>query len=545
MLYLTLNGNQLKNMLLGGASVLSDNVTIVNELNVFPVPDGDTGYNMLKTIEGGIKKITNLENETVSLVASSFGEGSLLGARGNSGVILSMFFKGLAKGLEGLTEITVCDLKSACSLAVEYAYSAVEKPVEGTILTVFKESVNYANNTTTEDVGIDGYFAVLLESAKKTLAETKYILPILTESNVVDSGGAGFVYILEGFLKSLTGEDVAYSIEELGEEVEELDLSLFTRDSVMEYGYCTEFILRLQTSKTDVETFDTQVLIDFFKETGADSIVCVKSYDAVKVHVHTLTPGVILNKCQEYGEFLTLKVENMTLQHNETKKATPKKKVAVVAVASGKGVIDLFCELGADSIVDGGQTANPAAIDFINAFEEVNAENIIVLPNNSNVILSATQAGRMFEGSNVIVIPTKSIQQGYVALSLLNTSVDDLKEHASEIEEMLEDVTSIDVTYAVRTASINGKNVYKGWYMAISNGDLLSSGEGKIEVTIKAIQNVSDIEDKEIITIFIGADVTDEEMEILEDELSACFPDQEVVLKNGGQDVYSFLITIE
>ena len=303
--------------------------------------------------------------------------------------------------------------------------------------------------------------------------------------------------------------------------------------------------LYYEVNRHGIEPVDVTVIRDELKSIGGDSIVTYSDGDIVKVHVHTLTPGVALNVCQKYGEFLHLKIENMTLQHNETKKSAPKKKVAVVAVANGKGLIDLFTDLGADAIVDGGQTSNPAAIDFLNAFEEVNAENIIVLTNNSNGILSATQASRMFEGSNVYVIPTKSMQQGYVALSLLNTSVDDIEEHIGEIEEMLSDVTSIDVTYAVRTASINGKTVHKGWFMAISNGDLLASGEGKIEVAVKSIQNVPDIEDKEIITVFIGADVTDEEKEILEDELMASFPDQEITLLDGGQEVYSFLITIE
>ncbi|MBR6736890.1 MAG: DAK2 domain-containing protein [Clostridia bacterium] len=545
MAYLSINGNYFKNMLAGGAQALTENVNVVNELNVFPVPDGDTGYNMLKTLEGGIKKIVNLQDQTISRVISAFAEGSLLGARGNSGVILSMFFKGLAKGLEGVVELSVSDLKSALQTAVEYAYSAVEKPVEGTILTVFKDSATYANENAPEDVGIDGYLGILLESANKTLAKTKYMLPALTEADVVDSGGAGYVYILEGFIKALTGEEIAYTLGDLHEETEEIDLSLFTRDSVMEYGYCTEFILRLQTLKTNVDSFNVQTLIDYFKEIGGDSIVCVKSGDAVKVHVHTFTPGLVLSKCQEYGEFLTLKIENMTLQHNETKTSAPKKRVAVVAVANGNGVKDLFLELGADAIVEGGQTSNPSASDFIKAFNEVNAENIIVLPNNSNVILSACQASKMFESANVMVIPTKTIQQGYVSLSLINTSLDDLSAHVEEIKESLLEVTSIDVTYAVRNASINGKTILKGDYMAISSSDILSTDKDKVKTAVLAIKNAPDIDLKEIITVFIGKDVTETEKENFQEEVENAFPDHELVVYEGGQEVYSFLICIE
>lgn len=541
----TINGNQLKNMLLASASALSQNVELVNELNVFPVPDGDTGFNMLKTLEGGIRKIANFEKEPVSKVINAFGEGSLLGARGNSGVILSMFFKGLAKGLENAQEITVSDLKFAFEKAVESAYSAVEKPVEGTILTVFKESTNYANENASEDVGVDGYLSILYESANKTLIKTKYMLPALTEADVVDSGGAGYIYVLEGFIKALTGEEVSYSLNDLEEKSEEIDLSLFTSDSVMEYGYCTEFILRLQSTKVNVLEFSEQILIDYLKEIGGDSIVCVKSGDAVKIHVHTFTPGLVLTKFQQYGEFLTLKIENMTLQHNETQKQTPKKKVAVVAVANGTGVTELFKNLGADYVVNGGQTSNPSANDFIKAFGEVNAENIIVLPNNSNVILSATQSANMFKGSHVIVVPTKTIQQGYVALSLLNTSVDDIDKHVEEIKDMLLEVTSIDVTYAVRNATIGGKTVIKNNFMGISHGELLATCEDKVNTAINSIKSTEDIEDKEIITVFIGNDVTESEKERFEEEVSVAFPDQELVVYDGGQDVYSFLIAIE
>lgn len=540
-----IDASTLKSMLIAGANELNSNIKIVNELNVFPVPDGDTGFNMLKTVEGGVHKIVDYDGDSVAELSQLFASGSLLGARGNSGVILSQMFKGIANGLQGLQYATVAQLKHAFKEGITCSYSAVQNPVEGTILTVFRMATEYACANVSDDASVEEFIRVQVEEASKVLVQTKEMLPVLKEADVVDSGGAGYVYIADGWLKMLTGEEVAVTFDATEEETTSIDLSLFTSDSELTYGYCTEFLLRLQKSKVDVESFDEKVIVSELENLGGDSIVAFKTEDIVKIHVHTKTPGEALNVCQRYGEFLTLKVENMTLQHNEVKKKTPMKKVGVVAVASGDGFKEIFTDLGADVIVDGGQTANPSAQDFISAYDEVNSENILVLPNNSNVILTALQSAKMYENANIFVINTKTLQQGYVALSLINTGADDFSEHVSEIEEMLSDVVGIDVTYAVRNATVDGKSVKQGDFMGISGKKLLATAQDKVTASIKSVKAVEDIDEKELLTVFIGSDVTDKEREAFEEQIAQEFPDLEYTPYEGGQDVYSFLICIE
>ncbi len=541
-----LDSKTLKNMLIAGANELSANIKIVNELNVFPVPDGDTGFNMLKTVEGGIKNISAIENASVFELASSFSRGALLGARGNSGVILSQFFKGLEIGFQGLQTASVKDLKNAFSSAVKFAYQSVQNPVEGTILTVLRVATEYAVNTVSDDANVEEFFSAHINQASKTLIETKEMLPVLKESDVVDSGGAGYLYIIEGWYKVLTGEEISITFDSVDQETtSSVDLSLFTSDDVLTYGYCTEFLLRLQNSKVDISSFDEKVIVSELESLGGDSIVAFKTGDIVKIHVHVLSPGNVLNVCQKYGEFLTLKIENMTLQHNEVKKKTPSKKVGVVTVASGEGLIEYFKELGADAVINGGQTANPSIEDFIKAFDNVNAQNVLVLPNNSNVILTALQSAKMYQNANVFVINTKTIQQGYVALSLINTEAEDLSLHVSEIEDMLNCVTSIDVTYAVRNSSVDGVSVIKGDFMGISGKHLLATSHDKVTTAIKAIKAVPTLDDKELLTVFIGKDVSSDERDRLESLIAENFPDLEYSPYDGGQDVYSFLICLE
>lgn len=541
-----LDSKTFKNMLIAGANELNANIKIVNELNVFPVPDGDTGFNMLKTVEGGIKNISATEIATLSELASSFSRGALLGARGNSGVILSQIFKGIELGFQGLETASVKDLKNAFLSGVKLAYSSVQNPIEGTILTVFRVATEYAINTVSDNASIEEFFSAHINQASKTLIETKEMLPVLKESDVVDSGGAGYLYILEGWYKLLTGEEIAIAFDNLDEETTSyVDLSLFSSSDILTYGYCTEFLLRLQNSKVDVSSFDEKTIVDELESLGGDSIVAFKTGDIVKVHVHICSPGNVLNACQKYGEFLTLKIENMTLQHNEAKKKTPPKKVAVVTVASGEGLIELFRELGADEVINGGQTANPSTQDFIKAFDSVNAQNILVLPNNSNVILTALQSAKIYQNSNVYVVNTKSIQQGYVALSLINVEAEDLSIHVSEIEDMLNCVTSIDVTYAVRNSTVDGVSVIKGDFMGISGKRLLATSPDKVITAIKAIKCVETLNDKELLTVFIGGDVTTDERDALESLIAENFSDLEYCPYDGDQDVYSFLICLE
>ena len=540
-----INAQTFKSMLIAGANELNANIKIVNELNVFPVPDGDTGFNMLKTVEGGILKINDYQGDSVSEVASLFASGALLGARGNSGVILSQMFKGIANGLKGVIDASIADMKRAFNEGIKCSYSAVQNPVEGTILTVFRMATEYVCANVSDDASVEEFIKVYFENASKVLVQTKEMLPVLKESDVVDSGGAGYVYIVDGWLKMLTDEEIAVTFDAPDDETSSVDLSLFTSDSVLTYGYCTEFLLRLQNSKVDVESFDEKIIVSELESLGGDSIVAFKTEDIIKIHVHIKTPGDVLNVCQRFGEFLTLKIENMTLQHNEVKKKTPSKKVGVVAVASGDGFKELFSELGADVIVDGGQTANPSTQDFIRAFDEANAESILVLPNNSNVILTALQSAKMYDSAKVYVVSTKTLQQGYVALSLVNTEAEDLSQHVEEIEEMLDGVVGIDVTYAVRNATVDGKAVKQGDFMGISGKSLLSTAVDKVTAGISAIKAVSDLDDKELLTVFIGADVTDDEREAFEESVAKEFPFLEYTPYDGGQEVYSFLICIE
>lgn len=543
-----IDGLKLKNMLLGGIVALKNNADTVNDLNVFPVPDGDTGYNMLKTLEGGVNELAKQQVETVFEVMNAFSKGALLGARGNSGVILSQIVKGWQLGFENQTEVTLENLKNAFEKGVETSYKAVEKPVEGTILTVYREATEYAVSKITNDTSVEEFLKNHYEQALKTLAKTKEILPVLAEADVIDSGGAGYTYFIEGVLRALTGEEVSLTVDDFGtSKQEEINLDLFTRDSEMVYGYCTEFILRLQTKKVNVEEFDIAVITDYLKSIGGNSIVAYKMGDVVKVHVHTLTPGLILTKCQEYGEFLTLKIENMTLQHNEvTEKKVEKKhkKVAVVAVVSGSGMKQIFEELGADAVIDGGQTSNPSSGDFVKAFESLNADNIIVLPNNSNVFLSAKQAEDIYKDAKIYVVHTKTMQQGYVAMSVFNEN-EDVEMQLNDINGAISGVDSIEVTYAIRNATVNGVTVQKDEFMAICDGELSATGKNAVEAVVNALKNHEDIENKELLTLFTGEDATKKEIDELLDILEEEFPDLECVTYEGGQKVYKFLISLE
>lgn len=541
-----LNVSSLKDMLIGGAANLKNYVAEINELNVFPVPDGDTGLNMSKTIEGGVAKIKGGEFNSVNELFEEFVHGALFSARGNSGVILSQIFKGIQVGVSKLDVVNAVGFAHAFEEGVKYSYSAVDCPVEGTILTVFREATECAVKNVTEETSIEDFLKTYIEQAVKTLAKTKDILPQLKEAGVIDSGGAGYLRIVEGFYKALTGEEIAVTVDDVYEPQQELDFSAFTRDSVMVYGYCTELIIRLQTAKTDVDNFDVNLIKDELKALGGDSIVAYVDGDVVKVHVHTLNPGNVLNVCQKYGEFLHLKIENMTLQHEETiaTKTEEKKNIAVVTVANGDGLINLFKQLGADGVVNGGQTGNPAAGDFIKVFDTISAENIIVLPNNGNIILAAEQAAELYDKAKVTVIPTKTMQQGYCALSVVSDceAFDDL---VSDIKAVISGVTSYEVTYAVRDAIVNGVEVKKDEFMCISDGKLVSAGYTKVNVLMEALANTEEIEDKEILTVFYGKNLSDNEKNRFRNAVEENYPDLELIEYDGGQDVYSFLAAVE
>ena len=399
---LKMDGQLFKLVVTNGAANLRANYKTVDALNVFPVPDGDTGTNMRMTIEAGAHEISDFKEKSVYEMAKKLSRGMLMGARGNSGVILSQLFRGIYKGLSGYEEVNAVELADAFLAGVDQGYHAVLKPVEGTILTVARESATVARQKVTKDSTIEEFFAFLIEEAKASLERTPDLLPVLKEAGVIDSGGAGYIYVIEGMAKALNGEIITEDTPTVTSTVKRGN---FNAHSELTYGYCTEFILQLQYSKVDVNSFSVSSITDYLTTIG-DSIVALKDEDIVKIHVHTKKPGDVLNFCQQFGEYLTIKIENMSVQHSDgpviaeeqeqcncpecvemRKNATPKK-FAIVSVATGTGLINIFKEMGVDYVVEGGQSMNPAAEDFTKGFDQLNAQNIIVFPNNSNIVFS-------------------------------------------------------------------------------------------------------------------------------------------------------------
>ena len=545
----TIDGKFYVKMLYGGAAMLALHIKELNALNVFPVADGDTGTNMLKTIEGGLSAIEKKDAENIGELSKIFSRGILLSARGNSGVILSQIFAGINEVLEEKETVNVLTLANAYVHGIEKSYSAVQNPTEGTILTVFRESTEYAAASMNENSTIEDFFRLHIEEAKRSLEKTKEILPALAEADVVDSGAAGYLYIAEGMSQALSGKEICYELSEQRTE-SAINIDSFTRDSVLEYGYCTEFLLRLTTSKVDPDTFEISQILSILNDMGGNSIVAYKDNDIVKVHVHTFSPGEILAKMQSFGEFLTVKIENMNLGHTENepqnKKAKVKKDFAVVTVAQGDGMSALFTQMGADKIVLGGQSANPSIEDFVEAFKECNAKDIIVLPNNKNIVLAAEQAAELYSDSNVTVhvLKTKNIAQGYAALSVITPGIKDINALISSAQRAASDVIDGEITCAVRDVIIDGQNISTGDYIAISEGSIVSVCDTPEDAVLSMLEN-ADIDLCEIITLFVGNNVTDEKRVELTERLKEIYDEFEIVVYIGGQEVYDYLVAIE
>lgn len=558
-----IDGEQFKNLVAFGAKNLRLNYEEVDNLNVFPVPDGDTGTNMCRTIENGVNAISSIESKNVGDIAKPLSSGMLLGARGNSGVILSQIFRGICKGLSGKKEISVQELAAAYSLGVKQAYGAVVTPVEGTILTVFREATEFANKKVTEDSTINDYYHYHLEQAEKTLSKTMDLLPVLKEAGVIDSGGAGYVYIVKGMVKYLEGIDINVDLPDEKKVSEhgdvtapvQIDFDAFGPDDILEYGYCTEFILRLQSSKVDIENFDIQTIIDVLNgdDIKGDSIVALCDDSIVKVHVHTKNPGKVLDHMRDYGEFLTTKIENMALQHNEAigdealeqKRKREHKKYAVVAVAQGDGVKEQFEAFGVDIIVSGGQSMNPSTEDFLSAFKELDAENIIVFPNNKNIVMAAKQAAKLYKGAHVEIVLSTSIPQCYSALTMLDFSSDDLTLILGNFNEAIRNVTSGELTTSIRNTYLNSLPIRKGDYIGILDGKLVACNRNKITCFIQMIRKVKKLKEKQVLTIICGENVTEEEKDKLLKTIETKFPFLEVGAVFGGQKVYDYLFAIE
>ena len=545
-----IDGKTLKNMLTGGVESLLRSVDVINDLNVFPVPDGDTGTNMVKTLEGGLAAITSLTDEGVDFVMEKFSRGLLLGARGNSGVILSQIFAGIKEGLAGVDSANATQLAEAYLCGIKKSYSAVSNPTEGTILTVFRESAEYAKNNITGTSSIEDFYKLHIEEAARSLERTQQILPVLKEAGVVDSGGAGYLKIAVGMYQTLTGEFDLFDYEFGGEEkTGEVDFDRFTSESVMERGYCTEFLLRLTRAKCSPEDFNVAELIAGLEKIG-NSIVAYKEGDIVKVHVHTLTPNVPLGEALKYGEFLTVKIENMELGHSDTErlkaeKQKPKRKFSVLTVAKGEGLCSLFTDMGADFIISGGQTDNPSTEEFLNAFAEYDAEDILVLPNNKNVMLAAMQAKEMYEGGKVHIIPTYTLMEGYGALSVITAGVDDIDALVESATRAAKSIVGSEITRAVRDVSIGGKQIKCGDYISITGGEITSVASDRDTALLLMLEGIEDIEDYEIITLFVGEDVDDDARVEITDKIEERYPEHEVVVYKGKQALYDYLIAIE
>ncbi len=550
-----LGGYLFAKMLRGGASELHAKAEEVNKLNVFPVPDGDTGDNMSMTIESGVASLENIDTDDLAEVLRVASRGMLLGARGNSGVILSQFFAGMAKGLENVETADAKKLAKALELGVQQAYTSVMTPTEGTILTVAREAVEYAVGRVNSKSTVQSLFSDLVNEMNASLQRTPEILPILGEAGVVDSGGAGLLYIIDGLNRVLNGEDIEDKEESIlpAPKTAPVNNAGFGPDSVMEYGYCTELLVQLINKKTKEYPFDLDALKLYLASYG-DSIVAFQTESIVKIHVHTLRPDKIIRYMLKRGDFISVKVENMSLQHTEleaekstpkTEEPQPKKKYGIVAVSNGEGISSLFRELGTDEIVEGGQTNNPSTNDFIDAFDKINAENIFVFPNNGNIIMAAGQAAEIYEKAKVYVVPTKSIGAGYVAMSTMGFDYSEPEALMAEAEEAVSRITSAYISPAVRDADMNGVHVTEGDTMGIIAKEIVISGPDKMVSTYGLIDILLADTGRFMITVFHGKDATTEERDQLAEYMLKTYPTVEAYFVDGGQEIYPFLFVAE
>lgn len=548
-----INAKMLAKMFLAGAKNLEVKKEWINELNVFPVPDGDTGTNMTLTIMSAAKEVVNLQDEDMMTICKAISSGSLRGARGNSGVILSQLFRGFTKTIREYEEIDIPTLATATEKAVESAYKAVMKPKEGTILTVAKGMADKARELSEEGCDdMELYFRQIIEYGDEVLAKTPDMLPVLKQAGVVDSGGQGLMQVMKGAFDAFLGKEIDFTLEASKESTVK-EGSASSVDQEIKYGYCTEFIILLN------KTFNIKNEIDFkeYLESIGDSIVVVADGDVVKVHVHTNDPGLAIQRALKYGALSNMKIDNMRLEHQEKinkeqqmkeqeqKKGPemPHKEVGFIAVSVGEGMSEIFRGLGADYIIEGGQTMNPSTEDMLNAIDRVNADTIFILPNNKNIILAANQAKTMVEDKKIIVIPTKTVPQGITAI--INYVPDmDPEDNAATMECEIKNVLTGQVTYAVRDTMIDDKEIKQGDYMGIGDSGILSVGRDMEEVTFNMIKAMMH-DDLELISIYYGSDVSEEAAEAIKAKVEETYPDCDVELQMGGQPIYYYVISME
>ncbi len=550
----TLDASVVRNMFLAGARNLESKKEWINELNVFPVPDGDTGTNMTATIMSAAKEVAALENPTMQQVCKAISSGSLRGARGNSGVILSQILRGFTKGISAYDTIDIVILSKSCQKAVETAYKAVMKPKEGTILTVAKGMADKAVELSEADITMEEFIAGVIEEGQAVLNQTPEMLPVLKQAGVVDSGGQGLLEVIKGCFDGFLGKEVDYSTIPVSSATPVTTVNNDIDTSHIQFGYCTEFIIMLdKTFTAEME----QELKSYLLSIG-DSLVVVADDEIVKVHVHTNDPGLAIQRALTYGSLSNMKIDNMRLEHQEKvikdaeKKATEQataepvmehKETAFIAVSIGNGMDDIFKGLGVDYIIAGGQTMNPSTEDMLNAIEKVNADTIFILPNNKNIILAAEQAVHLVEDKRIIVIPTKTVPQGITAI-INYVPEKSVEENAACMKEEITHVRTGQVTYAVRDTSIDGYEIHENDIMGIGDKAILTVGKELLATTKDMIDKMVD-EEIELIGIYYGAEVTKEQAEEVAAYVEETYPDLELDVQEGGQPIYYFIISAE
>lgn len=556
----TINVDVLAKMFLAGAQNIEAKKDYIDELNVFPVPDGDTGTNMSMTIMSAAKEVTALNKPAMKDLAKAISSGSLRGARGNSGVILSQLLRGFTKAIKEEKEIDVLALAAACQRARDTAYKAVMKPKEGTILTVASGIATKAAEMAEETDDLEVFIPAVIEHAQDVLNQTPEMLPVLKEAGVVDSGGQGLLEVIKGAYDAFLGKEIDYSVIEpsTGVTVNKVNAE-DTAD--IKFGYCTEFIILTEKEFTE----DDEREFKKFLSSIGDSIVCVADDDVVKIHVHTNDPGLAIQKALTYGQLSKMKIDNMREEHQEKlirdaeklaeqqaneeaaheekKPAEPRKAMGFIAVSIGAGMNEIFKELGADYIIEGGQTMNPSTEDMLNAIDRVNADTVFILPNNKNIVLAANQAKSLVEEKEIIVIPTKTVPQGITAI--INFMPDaDAKTNEEAMLEEIKNVKTGQVTYAVRDTHIDDKEIHEGDIMGIGDSGILAVGKDLEETTKELIANLVD-EDSELISIYYGEEVSEEDAEKFTEEITELYPDVDVDIQFGGQPIYYYVLAVE
>ena len=556
----TINVDILAKMFLAGAQNIEAKKDYINELNVFPVPDGDTGTNMSMTIMSAAKEVTALNKPAMKDLAKAISSGSLRGARGNSGVILSQLLRGFTKAIKEEKEIDVLALAAACQRARDTAYKAVMKPKEGTILTVASGIATKAAEMAEETDDLEVFIPAVIEHAQDVLNQTPEMLPVLKEAGVVDSGGQGLLEVIKGAYDAFLGKEIDYSVIEPSTGVT-VNKANAEDTADIKFGYCTEFIILTEKEFTE----DDEREFKKFLSSIGDSIVCVADDDVVKIHVHTNDPGLAIQKALTYGQLSKMKIDNMREEHQEKlirdaeklaeqqakeeaaheekKPAEPRKAMGFIAVSIGAGMNEIFKELGADYIIEGGQTMNPSTEDMLNAIDRVNADTVFILPNNKNIVLAANQAKSLVEEKEIIVIPTKTVPQGITAI--INFMPDaDAKTNEEAMLEEIKNVKTGQVTYAVRDTHIDDKEIHEGDIMGIGDSGILAVGKDLEETTKELIANLVD-EDSELISIYYGEEVSEEDAEKFTEEITELYPDVDVDIQFGGQPIYYYVLAVE